>query len=412
MNLRLGLSAAMALLVGCQTMQAYEQVQAVPREQLDAFLADKPAPARRLYARVPLEGKRNETLNQMRAGLAAMELGDTINAARSFDVALNQIEAVYADNETAAQARSLWTKENFKDFKGEPYERGMPYYYRGLLYMMEGDYQNARASFKGGVLQTAFSNNERYDADFALLTFLEGWAARCANAGNVASDAFSAAAKSNPALVEPPNNHSVLVLAEFGSAPAKVAGGGNREYLSFQHGEEARAQGLSLLPGGPETAVQQGVDLYHQAVVRGGRQIDGILAGKAQFKDTTNIVATGATYAGLAVMANARNRDDYNAGALIALAGILGQAAAAAMRPDADLRAWDNIPGTIHLATLDLKDMTDRRQLESKVLGAGGEELRRTSLEVRTQGGCSLVWFRDKSALQVPDSAPGAVVMR
>jgi tetratricopeptide (TPR) repeat protein len=397
---------AAVLLSACAGIAGYDQVQAVPKEQLDQYLADKPAQAQRLYARVPLEGKRNETLNHMRAGLAAMELGDTRNAARSFDVALNQIEAVYAENPQATQARSVWTKENYKDFKGEPYERGMAYYYRGLLYMMTGDYQNARASFRGGILQTTFSNEERYDADFALLTFLEGWAARCAGAGATARDSFAAAAKSNPALQEPPADHNILVLAEMGNAPIKFANGSNRELLNFKPGDELPAKGFGLASGESQYAAREGVSLYHQATVRGGREIDGVLAGKAQFKQNTNTVATVTAYAGMAVMANARNQDDFNAGAIIALAGILGQAAAAAMRPDADVRTWDNIPGFIHVATL---PPTANVSLQGRVLAAGDRELSRAPLTVTMQGRCGLAWYRVKSALQVPDSAPGAI---
>jgi tetratricopeptide (TPR) repeat protein len=401
-------AAASLLLGACAAIPGYEQVQAVPKDQLDQYLADKPAEARRLYARVPLEGKRNETLNHMRAGLAALELGDTANAARSFDVALDQIEAVYADSPQAAQARSVWTKENYKDFKGEPYERGMAYYYRGLVYMMTGDYENARASFRGGVLQTAFSNDERYDADFALLTYLSGWAARCAGAGIAADDAFTVARRSNPALRPPAEQDGLLVLAELGNAPVKFANGSNRELLNFAAGQEVPERVVAIV-GEPEVRAYSGASLYHQATVRGGREIDGVLAGKAQFKETTNTVATAATYAGIAVMANARNRDEANAGAFIALAGLLGQAAAAAMRPDADTRTWDNIPGFIHVATL---PKVEGASIEVRLLTESGQELRRAPVKVVSQGRCSVAWYRARSALQVPDSAPGAIATK
>ena len=48
----------------------------------------------------------------------------------------------------------------------------MAYYYRGVLYLRDGDYENARASFKGGMLQDGFAEEEQNRSDFALLSFL------------------------------------------------------------------------------------------------------------------------------------------------------------------------------------------------------------------------------------------------
>ena len=106
---------------------------------------------------------------------------------------MDRIEAIYADNAKAEAARSKFTKENAKDFKGEPYERAMAYYYRGLAYLAEGDYENARASFKGGMLQDTLAANEKYNADFASLAFLEGWSSQCMGRKDAAASAFAEA---------------------------------------------------------------------------------------------------------------------------------------------------------------------------------------------------------------------------
>ncbi|MFP3441488.1 hypothetical protein R0K18_27540, partial [Pantoea sp. SIMBA_133] len=72
-----------------------------------------------------------------------------------------EIENVYADSDAARKARSIWYEEAEKDFKGEPYERAMVYLYLGLIYLEEGDYGNARASFLAGLLQDAFAEEEQ-----------------------------------------------------------------------------------------------------------------------------------------------------------------------------------------------------------------------------------------------------------
>lgn len=435
MRLRLLVAAAAVelMLSACAGMQPHELVRDVPKGEMDDFLADKAPETKRLYARVLMEGKRNEVLNHMRAGLAAMEVSDHDNAVRSFDIALTTIETIYADNPTAAQARSVWTKENVKDFKGEPYERALAYYYRGLLYMQDGDYENARASFKGGILQSAMSYNERFDADFPLLDFLEGWAGRCAGAGSITKDSFDAAAKSNPALAEPPAGQSVLLLAELGNPPRKVAKGNNKELLAFQPGPAAPEAGvvfLAKLKGAlpasgklPSWTAPQGADLFYQASTRGGRPIDGILEGKARMKDTTKVVSAVAVGTGGALM-HSTDKNAQTAGAVIALAGLIGTVAASAMRPEADVRSWDNIPGQIDLVTLRAEDVALAKTanakktlaakdalalVEAAFLDGQGVEVARKPVMLTTAGRCSLGWVRARSALAVPDSAPGAI---
>jgi tetratricopeptide (TPR) repeat protein len=425
---RTAAASLVALTLGaCSTIQQHELERQVPATEMQAYLADKPSELRRLYARVPIEGPRNATLNHMRAGLAALQTGEYEAAARSFDAALETIEAVYADNEKAKSARSLWIKENAKDFKGEPYERAMAYYYRGLLYMIAGDYENARASFRGGLLQSGFSYDQRFEAQFALLNFLEGWAGRCAGATARAADAFAEAVKLNAKLATPPEGHSVLFIGEVGRGPLKVADGKDREMLRFRRGPatgedavvfaavpgEARP-GQPALPLGASPTVEAS-DLYLQASSRGGRQMDGVLQGKAVFKDTTKVVGTIAVGAGAGLM-NSTNSDAQMAGAIMAVGGLVAMAVSEATKADADVRAWDNLPATIWLATAEPKDAG----LADDSAGAGsakpvmrvlssGAERRTVEVPLHRAGACSLGWARTFPATDIPDSAPGAV---
>ena len=47
--------------------------------------------------------------------------------------------ALYGPDKDAKKARSLFHEESKKGFIGEPYERVMAYYYRGLLYWRDGE---------------------------------------------------------------------------------------------------------------------------------------------------------------------------------------------------------------------------------------------------------------------------------
>ena len=173
-RLRLGSGCAAAALAlsACGTM---DDTVKVPAAQMESWLADKPPGTHHLYAAVLTGGPRNRVLNQTRAGLAAFEAAADDVAAASFDDALNRIEAIYADNPSAEKARSTFVPERSKDFKGEAYERAMAFYYRGLIFLAQGDYGNARAVFQGGQLQDAFAEDQRYQSDFAVLDVLSGW---------------------------------------------------------------------------------------------------------------------------------------------------------------------------------------------------------------------------------------------
>src|ERR1700683_4680814 len=111
------------------------------------FAADKPPELQPLFNALYVEGEHNAVLNFDYLGLAALEVGDYGVAEKALDAAIERIEAIYADNLSAKKAKSVFSAEKVKDFKGEPYERAMTYFYRGVLYLRVGDYQNARASF-------------------------------------------------------------------------------------------------------------------------------------------------------------------------------------------------------------------------------------------------------------------------
>jgi len=97
---------------------------------------------------------------------------DRPGAADTLDRALAIVESTHGAGPEAAKARSLWYEEGCKIFKGEPYERCMMYYYRGLLYLWKKDYGNAHACFANGILQDAFAEEEQDQCDFGLLYFL------------------------------------------------------------------------------------------------------------------------------------------------------------------------------------------------------------------------------------------------
>ncbi|MBI3191497.1 MAG: hypothetical protein HYZ36_02450, partial [Pedosphaera parvula] len=112
-------------------------------------------------------------------GLALHHLKEqeTSEAARVLDCALRRIERSSAGEASAKEARSKFKGEYEKIFKGEPYEQVMVYLLRGLLYMGDGDFENARALFRTGALKDRSSEEsaagEQYNADTAEFDYLE-----------------------------------------------------------------------------------------------------------------------------------------------------------------------------------------------------------------------------------------------
>ena len=408
-------AAASALLLGaCGTI---DDTVHVPPDKMAEWLADKPPQTHHLYQSVLTGGKRNRVLNQMRAGLAAFEAGADDIAAASFDDALNHIEAFYADNPTAEKARSNFVPERSKEFKGEAYERAMAFYYRGLLFLAEGDYGNARAVFQGGQLQDAFAEDQRYQSDFAILDMLSGWASQCEGNTVLAREFYERAVAARPGIYIPRPSDRMLAIADIGLPPLKIGGGEYGEYLTYLPPEYVPEEKAIFVVDGIGHDATFGEDIFWQASTRGGRQVDQILAGKAQFKD----VATGVGAASLMVADVALDVafysydiDDSDAAlgvaAGAAVIGIASLLMADAARPEADTRYWDNLPAHIDYVSLphgaiptEVVFLDDR----GSVLGSMAPRIR-----LDPKGACGLAYARSRHATEIPGTPPNSSLAR
>jgi hypothetical protein len=401
---------------------------------MDAWLADKPAGAHHLYASVLTGGERNRVLNQERAGLAAFEAGDYATAAASFDDALNRIETLYADNPRAEKARSNFTPERSKEFKGEAYERAMAFYYRGLIYLAQGDYGNARAVFQGGQLQDAFAEDQRYQSDFAVLDVLSGWASQCEGNTVLARDFYSRATQSRADIFIPAPGDRILAIADMGLSPTKIGEGEYGEVLTYLEPDHVPEASVTFMAAGVPYRANFGEDLYWQATTRGGRQVDKILAGKAQFKDGATVV--GAVSLQLADVAldvaswNAWNDNDHYDrrhhghddsddddsddallwAAGLAVVGIGALLVADSTAPEADTRYWDNLPAHIDYTTMP----PDAHPTEAAFHDASGSLLgtQSTRIHLDPKGHCGLVYVKSRRAAEIPAAPPNASLER
>ena len=297
----------------------------------------------------------NDTvLYTLQAGLAAMGEGQTDDAARLFDRALASIEGMFANSENAAKARSLWYEEGAKDFKGEPYERAMAFYYRGLLYLADGDYENARASFRGGILQDAFSEEGQYQADFASLMLLEGWSNQLNGDAGAARDAYREVAQLRPGWKAPAAGDNVLIIAELGGSPRKLGDGIGNHEIVYRRAKRTPESAVDVGIDGQRLPLPLVEDVFFQASTRGGRPIDAIIDGKVAFKNNADAVGNvlGKVASEGSLISSATGGGNGRALGGIAAVGAIASLVSANVRPRADVRYWANLPQTLHIASL------------------------------------------------------------
>jgi Tfp pilus assembly protein PilF len=337
-------------------------------------------------------------LESLDSALLRLEAGDSAAAASDLDGALTRINASHAGDQKAAQARSMFHAEAIKDFKGEPYERAMANYYRGLLYLANGEYDNAAASFRAGQVADAVAEDVDHAQDFALLAFLRGWAYQCLGDADQASDSFEMAQAISPSIQRPDGRSNLLVIAETGSAPVKVAAGQGGSELKYERGGPPETVRFAL--DGRALPLGASEDIFFQASTRGRRAMDEILESKATTQavgDTMGNVAmlTGTTMT-LTDSMDGMLGDSTTAGLGMMLGGLVVKGVASMIKPAADTRAWSALPGEVHVATAHVPPA-------GGMVAIGFESAER-SVPVRVSDRCDVVFARSGSAATTLES--------
>lgn len=309
--------------------------------------------------RLQSEGERNRVLNQMELGARYFWAGDLDASSQALDDAMLQIERVYGKDAAAQKARSLWYEEGAKTFKGEPYERAMVFYYRGLIYLRKGDYENARAAFRQGLMQDAFAEEEQNQADFAVLLFLDAWASHANGDRDLRDETLAYLKRLRPAFPGIGDKDDTLVLVETGTAPRKLRDGPAHAYLVFRRGKGFTENRVIADIGGQPLPLAPMEDIYWQATTRGGRMVDRINAGKAEFKQTTGQLSSMglnvATWASEQASFGNLSSDVGDAANVIGAVAAVPALLSFSVKAYADDRQWSSLPDTVHVGTYSSK---------------------------------------------------------
>lgn len=348
------------VLMGCSSSPKapkYKYEKKVDETELNVFMQGKPESFKPFFEVYLSQGARNSVLNEMRIGLLAFNNGYYDLAAWLFDRAILKIETVFAQTKSAKKARSKFSSEEVKDFKGDPYERAMVYFYRGLIYLQNDDYENARASMLGGLLQDSLAEDKEYEQDFATHYYLAGWASQCNGNESQADDYFNQAFKLKPSLLKPPKISNTLIVATSGISPIKRRQGKYKEQRYFDIKSDLASYKMAapyLNASNNRISFNLSENLHWQATTRGGRTVDIINEGKAVFKENTDKTGDAFMKSGNALMtqgAYSNNKKLGNAGAVFALFGLVSKGISKASKPTADIRYWDNLPSLIYMST-------------------------------------------------------------
>lgn len=358
--LALGFCALALAATSCATAEKKPSVQITGNLLIDGPNAIANGPAR------------DKVLWQYRTALAYMRRGDFAQSKTILDDALLRIGSVFGNDDSAKKSRGYFRKEAKKTFIGEPYERSMAYIYRGMLYWRDGEPDNARACFRSAQLADSDTEEKVYSGDWVLADYLDGLAS--AKLGGDGSDALKRAQASAKGITLPPYNTraNVLVFIEFGPGPGKTATG--------EYAEELR---ITTAPS-PVKSVQLTFDTFtipaaptddvgFQATTRGGRVMDHILGRKAVFKSATDVAGNVALIGGLGTALVSHDRTTQEVGLGIALAGVISKVVSAATMPDADIRAWDNLPQ--YLTFMNLQLSPGRHTLTATFLSPSGSPI-------------------------------------
>jgi hypothetical protein len=311
---------------------------------------------------------RDKVLWQYRTAVAAMRQAKFSLAKQYLDDAIARVQGVYGPDAEARKSRGYFHAESKKTFIGEPYERSMAYIYRGILYWMDGEPDNARACFRSAEFEDSDTVDHQYAGDWVLPDYLDGLAT--AKLGGDGSDAFKRAQANSKGVTLPPYNlkANVLFFLEFGPGPTKFAAGAD--------------------------------DVGFQAITRGGRVMDHVLANKAVFKTATDVAGNVAILggAGTLLAGGGRNATMNEVGGGLIAAGIISKLVSAATVPAADTRAWDNLPHYLSFACVPLPPGPHTATVE--FLGPGGLMpglTKSVSFVVPADGKDKVIFISDKS---------------
>lgn len=304
------------------------------------------------YERISNGRPEDKILWQYSTALEHLRRGQLDEAAALLDEALLSQEALAIDGgKKARQARRVFYPESTKVYIGEPYERVMAWFYRGVIYWMQGEPDNARACFKSAQLMDSDAEGEEFKADYASLDYLIGMINQFFDGSDDQQFRFAEENKQMDYFPQPVDNPNLIFILEFGNGPRKYGAGDYGHLLKIRPSTSKARSSRITIEGLPQITAGPMDDLAWQAQTRGGRYMDHVLGRKAVFKESTDALGDAAIISGAILAAETEHTQT---GLTVAAVGILSKLIASASNPEADTRTWKNLPQFLTLSPMKL----------------------------------------------------------
>ncbi|MDG2213477.1 MAG: hypothetical protein P8M70_06595, partial [Verrucomicrobiota bacterium] len=228
---------------------------------------------------------RDKNLYRLITAVHALKLGQNKVARELFDSAMPSAGQVLRADASTRMAQSLFSPENVKGFHGEPYERAMGWFYRGVIYWMDGEPQNARACFRTAQLMDALAEKTEHRADWVILDYLDGFITTKLGKDGAESLKRAQSNAGENKLPDYNRNANVMFVLQTGFGPVKKTGGDVGEELIYDGGHSS-VHSIRVTAEGQSITTPVFDNLTHQASTRGNRAMDMVLARKASVKKT------------------------------------------------------------------------------------------------------------------------------
>lgn len=348
------------------------------------YYAGNAAAAEEAYRTMIEREPNSRALYLLLLGTVELDRGDVAEARERFIEATRIMESFKASGEFEAVVGA----ESSKEYKGDPYERMMAWWYLGLLDFMLGDYDMALPSFKSAVLADAGGRDERFYGDTAAALLFLGLTYRALGQDERAASEFAEAAKANhardtagaaarssgaegdvPPLTDTVGdlNGNFLVVVGLGRGPYKYETGVYGEAAAIARCAYPERQACISVDGRPVGRTVAVEDVFYQAATRGGRAMDAVLAGKAIFKGALEVAAEESFEDSAETDApSEKRRRSFLSGLALAVMSLF-------VRPEADTRSWETLPDEIQVLSANIS--SGKHIVEAAFLDQGGNEI-------------------------------------
>ena len=352
-----GVPAALGAFLLMIFLPACTSTSARVREAVNLYYLGQYPQAEQTMAPLIKKPNKDYVLNNCRYGSCALAAGDLPRAEQAF-LAAQRIMSSVNTNTGSRVLGAVVVYEGVKVWKGQPFERAMAYYYLGLIFLIKGDYENARAAFRNSLFRLrsyahpdrhlpAAQRYARVESNFALGYFGLGVCYLKLGRPRLAQANFQRAEQLEPAIspvvqkmCQPGTN--ALIFVDYGQGPRRRAAGmyGSQTVFTPTPWQTGPIPPIYAWDDGREIMGISNSDMVDTLALAQDKRwltMDTIRAAKA-------VVGTGLMAGGAAV---AGNSGGHQTQALAGL-GMLAAGALLAASSHADTRYWQMLPRTVY----------------------------------------------------------------